>query len=174
MLENFKGAIICHAIAIDFQDALARAEPGSHRLRAWETGALDARARQRSQVPAAPANSCVQSMPPPSCRPESCRSHSRGSRPNVVSQTPIFWTPACPHSDRLQLGGRETPKLPLGHRLRKSRAQYIAGQVKSIPVSSTTGPKQRVLCMCRLTDRSRNRNKWPAASSLRDAQALRT
>lgn len=53
MLENFKGAIICHAVAVDFQDALARAEPGSYSLRTWGTGTLEARAG-----PEEPGSSC--------------------------------------------------------------------------------------------------------------------
>lgn len=64
VLENFKGAIIYHAVAIDFQDALACTEPGSHSLGAWGTGAREARVKQRSQVPVAPGNSCIQSCAP--------------------------------------------------------------------------------------------------------------
>lgn len=41
VLENFKGTIICHTVAVDFQDALACTEPGSHSLGAWGTGALE-------------------------------------------------------------------------------------------------------------------------------------
>lgn len=59
VLQDLEGAIIGHVVATDLQDALACTEPSSHSLGAWGTGALEARARQRSHVQAAPANSCI-------------------------------------------------------------------------------------------------------------------
>lgn len=55
VLQDLEGAIICHAVAIDFQDTLACTEPSGHGLGAWGTGAHEARARQRSHIQAAPA-----------------------------------------------------------------------------------------------------------------------
>lgn len=69
VLKNFKGAIICHAVAVDFQDALARTEPGSHSLGAWGTGALEARARFQLPLPTA----TPRAVPPPRGQPESYR-----------------------------------------------------------------------------------------------------
>lgn len=117
-------------------------------------------ARVQLPLPTAASRACL--LPAADQRADT----EEAAGPMWYLRPPIFWSPACPHSDRLKPGGRERPKLPSGHRFRKSRARCSC-PAQSIPVNSTTGPKQWVVSISRLTDRSLNGNKWPAASSLR-------